>query len=400
MTTQELIDARKRRILLSIRGYDQTLKLNGKMSLVNIINFIDKSSVPSGDDMADYISGLYNKTTAVLKFASTVAMRKNKRAFQWLQSEHNTQEVWESIRMYATLGHEVYTITEEAMQFMYDKLISKDADPYKYVLFNNEHDFEAKQITLRVGDMLYSALVPTRIASMKRGKSEIQLAVAFGDNFEPIATYNYTLFLDSFNKDGVVTSEREDLGIVCSNKECPYHKASLSPEYSDGSKRVDCTAQDCSKCKAFGNDVLAPLDLLNAVATVIYSYENRQKTTRVINDGTRVDYEPLPLPMCDTPVIIYTDSVNDNEVIVRTVKHSEDYIPGTHASPREHSRAAHKRFNPRTGKKDINVKGCTVNKGYAKTTYEIKTHKRKKVEVEPEITLKGQSMINELLSQI
>lgn len=248
--------------------------------------------------------------------------------------------------------------------------------------------------------MLYSALIPTRAASLRQGNSEIQLSVGFGDTFEPMATYNYTVMFNAFDKEGRVISETEDFGIVCSNRECPYHKASLAPEYSDGSKRVDCTVQDCKKCKAFNSGVLSPLDLLNAVATVVYSYENRQQNTRVINEGAKVEYGALPLPMSDTPVVIYTDTINNNEKVVRIINHDEDYIPGTHASPREHSRAEHMRYNPRTGKKDIHVNGCTVNKGYTKTTYEIKTHKHKKVEKDPEITIKGQSMINELLQSI
>lgn len=361
MTTQELIEARKRRIKLSVAGYDQTLRLSGKMSLMNIINKIDSTSVPSNDDsdaMGNYINSLYNTTTAVLRFANTKAMRTNKRAYQWLQSEHNTQEVWATIRMYALLGAEVYTVSEEAIKYMYDNFISKDSDPYKYVLFNKDYEFE------------------------------------------PMATYNYTVMFNAFDKEGRVISETEDFGIVCSNRECPYHKASLAPEYSDGSKRVDCTVQDCKKCKAFNSGVLSPLDLLNAVATVVYSYENRQQNTRVINEGAKVEYGALPLPMSDTPVVIYTDTINNNEKVVRIINHDEDYIPGTHASPREHSRAEHMRYNPRTGKKDIHVNGCTVNKGYTKTTYEIKTHKHKKVEKDPEITIKGQSMINELLQSI
>lgn len=403
MTTQELVEARKRRIKLSVAGYDQTLKLSGKMSLMSIINKIDSDSVPSNDDsdaMANYISSLYNTTTAVLRFASTKAMRTNKRAYQWLQSEHNTQEVWATLRMYATLGTEVYTVSEEAIKYMYDNFISKDSDPYKYVLFNKNYSFEAKQISLRVGDMLYSAVVPTREASIKQGNSEIQLSVSFGDTFEPMATYNYTVMFNAFDKEGRVISEKEELGIVCSNRECPYHKASLAPEYSDGSKRVDCTVQDCKKCKAFNNGVLSPLDLLNAVATIVYSYENRQQSTRVINDGAKVEYGALPLPMNDSPVAIYTDTINNNEKVVRVINHDENYIPGTHASPREHSRTEHMRYNPRTGKKDIHVKGCTVNKGYTKTTYEVKTHKHKRVEKEPEVTIKGESMINELLQSI
>ena len=104
--------------------------------------------------------------------------------------------------------------------------------------------------------------------------------------------------------------------------------------------------------------------------------------------------------MNDKPVVIYTNTINDVETVIRIINHDEDYIPGTHASPREHSRAEHMRYNPRTGKKDIHVNGCTVNKGYTKTTYEIKTHKHKKVEKDPEITIKGQSMINELLQSI
>lgn len=401
MTTQELVDARKRRIRLSVMGYDQTLKLSGKMSLMNIINKIDSTSVPSNDDsdaMMNYTTSLYNTTTAVLRFASTKAMRTNKRAYQWLQSEHNIQEVWETIRMYALLGSEVYTVSEEAIKYMYNNFISKDSDPYKYVLFNKNYEFDAKQITLRVGDMLYSALIPTREASIRQGNSEIQLSVGFGDTFEPMATYNYTVILNAFDKEGRVISETEDFDIVCSNKECPYHKASLAPEYSDGSKRVDCTVQDCKKCKAFNNGVLSPLDLLNAVATVVYSYENRQQNTRVINEGAKVEYGALPLPMSDNPVVIYTDTINNNEKVVRIINHDEDYIPGTHASPREHSRTEHMRYNPRTGKKDIHVNGCTVNKGYTKTTYEIKTHKHKKNNNEPNTTTKGQSMINNLLN--
>lgn len=400
MTTQELVDARKRRIRLSVMGYDKTLKLSGKMSLKNILDKIDETTIPScnGKEMEKYIDSLFNTTTAVLRFASTRNMRTNKRAYQWLQSEYNTQEVWASIRMYATLDYEVYTVSNDAMEYMNNSILSKSENKYKYLLFNKEHGFEAKEINIRVGDMLYSALVPSREASIKRGNSEIQLAVQFGDNNEPIATYSYYIRIEKFNADGTGLSGLEELNMICSNKQCPYHKASLSVEYADGSKRVDCTPQDCKKCKAFKNGVLSPLDLLLAVETVVYSYENKSQNNRVINNGAKVEYEPLPLPMREEPVVLYTDKLNDSETVIRVIDHNEDYIPGTHASPREHSRTEHMRYNPRTGKKDIHVSGCTVNKGYVKTTYEIKTHKHKKHSKEPEITAKGQSMINNLLN--
>lgn len=409
MTTQELVEARKRRIRLSIAGYDQTLKLSGKTSLMNIINKIDSTTMPNNEaDLGEYIHSLYTTTSNILRFASERAKRLNKRAFQWLQSSTNTEEIWASIRVYATLGSEVYTVSEEAIKYMYDNFISKELEGYntsniydiyasaicKYAMFNKSYDFEAKQITIRVGDMIYSAAIPTKEASIKQGKSDIQLAVSFGDTFEPIATYNYNIGLGLF--DGEVVAESEELNIICSNKECPYHKASLAPEYSDGSKRVSCSAEDCKKCKAFSDGVLSPLDLLNAVATVIYSYENKQNSTRVINEGAKVEYGALPLPMNDSPVIIYTDNIDNNEKVIKIINHNEDYIPGTHASPREHSRVEHMRYNPRTGKKDIHVKGCTVNKGYTKTTYEVRTKKHKNND-EPQMSDLGKQMILDLL---
>ena len=242
MTTQELVEARKRRIRLSIAGYDQTLKLSGKTSLMNIINKIDSTTMPNIEaDLGEYIHSLYTTTSNILRFASERAKRLNKRAFQWLHSSTNTEEIWASIRVYATLGSEVYTVSEEAIKYMYDNFISKELEGYntsniydiyasaicKYAMFNKSYDFEAKQITIRVGDMLYSAAIPTKEASIKQGKSDIQLAVSFGDTFEPIATYNYNIGLGLF--DGEVVAESEELNIICSNKECPYHKASLAP---------------------------------------------------------------------------------------------------------------------------------------------------------------------------
>lgn len=412
MTTQELIEARKREIKSAIRGYDQTLKLNGKMSLNSVLSYIDNSIIPDYNDMSDYISSLHNKVTTILRLANTTAMRKNKRAYQWLQSSRNVQEVWASIRMYALLGDEVFTVTEDAMQYMYDNFLSKELEDcteeniYElyaiyicdYLLLHNSYGAEAKHINLRVGDMLYSALIPTKEATLKEGKSEIQLAVAVGDNDTSTATYNYSIEL--IVEDGYINVDSEALDVLCCNKECPYYKKSNSQEDKDGYKRVDCHTSECQRCNAFGKEVISPINLLKAVATVIYSYENNKKTTRVINEGEKVEYEPIPLPMCDTPVVIYTDSLNDKETIVRVIKRDANYIPGTHASPREHTRAAHMRFNPRTGQKDIPVRGCTVNKGYVKTTYEVRAHKRKKVEAEPDTTLKGQQMLDDLLSKV
>ena len=48
-----------------------------------------------------------------------------------------------------------------------------------------------------------------------------------------------------------------------------------------------------------------------------------------------------------------------------------EYEPkgGHHASPCEHERSSTMRYNPKTGEKDIYVRGCTVNKGKPKTHY-------------------------------
>ena len=230
------------------------------------------------------------------------------------------------------------------------------------------------EFIMRYGNELYYVMLPS-MGSIAHGDKEIQVVVCDCDDPKPMAIYGYSCIVHSLDDKMNPVAETEDIKVMCSNKSCASYKACLARAYEDGSKEVNCSPQLCDKCEAFKGDVVSPYKLLEAVKPVMFAYKNRTQSSRVINEGAPVHYEPLPLPESDKDIVIYADAECKHEEIIRIVNHDENYIPGTHASPREHERKAHYRYNRKTGLKDIRVRGCTVNKGHTKTSYTVKNHK-------------------------
>lgn len=372
LTTQELIDKRKETIRRHCRGYDSSLKLSGTSSFIGILDWLDKQHITEESYISGISDTIKSKIRQTMQVASMKAARmNNQRAFAWLDNTHNYEEIYASVREYTMLNITVFSIDKETVREFSES--HKGEGIYTNIIDKSHEDLFSEFI-MRYGNTLYHVILPS-IGSIEHKDKEIQASVCICDDSEPMAVYNYNCAVHSLDDKMNPVAETERLHVMCSNKSCASYKACIARAYEDGTKEVDCSPQLCDKCEAFKGDVVSPYKLLEAVKPIMFAYKNRTQSSRVINEGAPVHYEPLPLPESDKDIVIYADAECKNETIIRVINHDENYIPGTHASPREHERKAHYRYNKKTGLKDIKVRSCIVNKGHTKTSYTVKNHK-------------------------
>ena len=371
LTTQELIDKRKETIRRHCRGYDSSLKLSGTSSFIGILDWIDKQHITEESINAISIS-IKNKFDAAIHMANMKASRmKNQRALEWLHNSNNCSEVFASMGEYRILNTTVFSINKETVDKF--SVTHKNDGVYKNIIDETNEEFVFEFI-VRYNNTLYHVLLPS-LGLIKHKEHKLYTSICMCDDNEPVAVYNYSCKIHSLDDKMNPIAETEDLKVMCSNKSCASYKACMARAYEDGTKEVNCSPQLCNKCDAFKSDVVSPYKLLEVIKPVVFAYQNRTQSSRVINEGAPVHYEPLPLPESDKDIVIYSDAECKSETIIRVINHDANYIPGTHASPREHERKAHYRYNKKTGLKDIKVRSCIVNKGHTKTSYTVKNHK-------------------------
>lgn len=355
MEYRSLIDSRKRQIRKVTKGYDSTLKLKGKGYLTNILDRLDEDT--------SYSLELSKKDVSrILSIATMTANRtNNKRLQNFLNDTNTTLEIWGTVENYISLNKTLFVVNQDDIK-AFENLGLKETEKLTglHSLVESASNNDFKEFNIVYNNMLYHAVFED---------ADVQLAVMFGDDYIPEACYTYTVNI-STHETGELKYTEKDLAVVCSNTKCAYYKATLGKAYEDGSKRVSCTAIDCDKCNAF-TDVLRPNELFTVCKATAYAYVNKQSNkakTEVVNAP---DYQPLPLPESDKDVVIYIkDLTENNDETVKVKIYDENYVPGTHASPREHMRSeciVHYKSG-KIGKR----KACIVNKGKTKTTYIVK----------------------------
>lgn len=362
--SKDLVEARKRTIRHELRGYDSSLKLKGTSSFENILNKIDK-------DSSIKLESLHNDAIRCGRLALYSAERtKNGRAKQFLNNQTNLDRIFSGIREYWSFSKVLVELTENALNEFRSINGNKDLAKVLYDSFRRTTDdiTDAYIMNIIFDGGLYKCYIDEN--ENNKELMGVELAQGFDLDNVPEATYNYAFLVDS-NK-GIVS---DNLKMICSNKKCVYHKTSLDKEFEDGSKEVYCSVADCEKCEAFKNS-LSPNKLLEVFAATLFAKTNRELGTKreVINTP---NYQPLPVAESNKDVIIYIDSIHDsNNRETKTKVYDENYIPGTHASPREHTRRG-TTVTLKNGK-TFERKGCIVNKGHEKTTYVIKARTDKK----------------------
>ena len=261
----------------------------------------------------------------------------NKQA-NWLMK--NSTLILRELYLYKKLNSSVIRVDDSLYDWMKEQNIGD------YILNNDLSNYY--EILFIYKETLYSVVI-------HNDNVEIQLLICTS---EKVPNPSYGLV----HKLGVDT-----LKVICNNSKCPRWTQSFNKPYIDNSKECDCSVSDCQKCGFFEkSNRLEPMKALDFANAILYILSNRESKG---NSDKREVYEHLPLPQREDDVVIYYGG---------TVKHREitssgcDGIVRSHASPREHIRKGTMRYNPKTGKKDIKVRGCVVNKGVTKTSYTLK----------------------------
>lgn len=379
MTSSELIDSRKRVLIGQLKGYDSTLKLKGNNSFFSIMQDID-----SGKYIEYGERSLYDRLSKVEAFAILKCERTNNmRAKKFITAQKTLDEIHDIIGEYVSLHSDIYTLSEDEVKY-FESIANTEKDRLDIVIDTfkslclNKYEF----IT-----MYNSRLYSCKIYNSDDNINGISLDVwvSYSDKDIPTSAYRYRLTIDKNNTEEIT----RDMTNLCLNKGCVFHKTSPYEEYVDGSKEVLCTNEDCKKCDAF-KDTLRPDELVTVACAVLYAISLRNSSTRVeIENAPK--YEPIPLPESDKDVVIYLDKYYDEIRKTRVKVYDDNYIPGTHASPREHIRKSC--IVHRKNGKTFERKGCIVNEGHTKTSYTIKATKRSK----ENLTKKPEDYIRELL---
>lgn len=344
-----------------VLAVDNTCHLKGINKFSYIFKMIDNGEISIEDNE--------KLEKEVSKRANYALLVCNKRMKNWLKSSIDRKELVRIFEAYLRMNQAVVSIDNDTV----DQVLEKHDFTKDGVYENIIGDGIPKALNFGMNNILYYVGIIT-----DSDKITLKL-VPLADETNDMATYDYVCEIMEMDSKKNPIVEKEYFYCECNNKNCAYYKASLAKEKIDGKKEVSCSMSDCEKCQAFKNSsIVSPMRALKIVNVIGYSFKNNYTATRVINEGSKVEYGMLPVRQSDKDVIVYADRVNDNEIVVRTINRDEDYMPGTHASPREHTRREHMRYNPKTGLRDIHVRGTIVNKGHDKTNYSVRVHKDRK----------------------
>lgn len=347
-----------------ILAIDNACHLKG----INKISYIFKM-IDDGEIGIEDTEKLEKEVSKRANYALIIFNKRNKRLKNWLGANLDKKGITRIFNTYLRMNQAVVSIDNDTVDQVLEKHDFTKDGVYENIIWNGI----PKTLNFGMNNILYY------VGIVKSDDKTILKITPFVDETNDMAVYEYRCEIMEMGSKKNPIVEKEYFQCECSNKNCAYYKASLAKEQADGAKEVSCSMSDCEKCQAFKNSsIVSPMRALKIVNVIGYSFKNNYTATRVINEGSKVEYGMLPVRQSDKDVIIYADRVNDNEIVIRTINRDEDYMPGTHASPREHTRREHMRYNPKTGLRDIHVRGTIVNKGHDKTNYSVRVHKDRK----------------------
>lgn len=370
---RDIIQRQKDKITRELKGYDSSLRLKGN-SLVSILNKIDSDTSITDEK----IGKLYNIWYNSIVFATNSGRIKRAQA-EWIMN--NITNIRVLLKTYARLNSSVYHVDESLINWFEKEVPQNGVDDFKDI---NENDlgffifeYRSRIYTVEIypegGDMIESRCI--MIGLTNDGNEANSCCFSYGCS----TSKEYGLL-------------KECLLVECNNTKCPRYKQALGKVYNHDFKDVSCSVEDCDKCGMFSrSNQLSPNDALTVAKAIYKCILHRDNSTNSYGSFERKEYEHIPRPQRSDDVVIYfggNKEERDKKLFEKlSMNSNQGGIVDSHASPREHirhngSRRETMRYNPKTGKKDIKVRGCekvsdcVVNKGNTKTTYKLKERKK------------------------
>ena len=323
-----------------IIGYDNSLS-SPKAKLSSILDSID-----SNPDISN--STIHNQFNLVLRTIGFYLLRKKQQSkAQWLQD--SAKEILHMLYVYKCLKQTIIKVDNSLLAWY----TSSEYDNSNNLLDGNEESF----IFIN-NDILYY---------VDKMSKDLEVSVLFSSPNPGKPGYNI-----------LHKSDSDTLRMLCNNKSCPRWKNAINKAYDDGSKYCSCSIADTQKCGYIHKcGILEPIDALDMTSAIIYCMHNR---TYNANENKRdsSEYEHIPRPERLDDVVVYYGFTPEKH---RTLNSELSPIPGSHASPREHSRRGGNRrgYYRKDGTyvRPTTFKATTVNKGHTKTSYILKESKKK-----------------------
>ena len=336
----KVIEEHKHYIRNCMKGFDATFGAK-KTSLTGILNDIDADTSIQESEIHRRYNVFYNLTLLNLR-----RKKRGSNQADWLIS--NSEMLLRELYLYRRLNDSVIRVDDSLYKWSQtqdigDYMLNTDLSNYDEVLFMHN-------------DTLYSVSVNSNYV-------EIQLLTS---SSEKVPNPSYSL---------IHKKDVDSLKVICNNDKCPRWSQSFNKPYNDNSRECNCSVSDCQKCGFFEKtNRLEPMKALDFANIILYILNSREYS----NEGSkRDDYEHLPMPQREDDVVIYYGGTPPKKHDRYPKEINDSGIVRSHASPREHTRRGTMRYNPKTGEKDIKVKGCVVNKGHTKTSYILKERQSK-----------------------
>lgn len=343
---QAILDARES-IVREFKGFDNSYRVNKKISLMSLLNEIEMNPSINDTDINRKFNIWYN--TACL-----YTRKKSSSMYNHLVNSVNL--LTELLAMYKTTYSTIYKADKSFLDWWFEKskTIESDLKPMESDLryyMNNEYymlEYEGRIYCLYKNDEGHIIRVLQRFESSK-------------------INWEYTASSEGF----MCTAH-------CSNSSCPHYKSSNGETYQDGFRKVFCSLDDMRKCNLSNSGVAHPFDIEFIFEGIAWLMQNREHSK---SSEKRDDYEHLPKPERVNDVVVYFGVVKKPKALpFKVVGNDERKIfPDSHASPREHVRRGGNRraYTRKDGVKvrATTVKSTIVNKGHTKTTYKIKESK-------------------------
>ena len=373
-TCEQLIEERKRYIESHVKTLDNLLKLKGKNQLTYILNMIKSNEI---DESFDLETELNKRVKLGFK---TLDIQRKYKEYSRAKEQYDNHAPITLLDEYKSLCGTVFNISNDldhnslSLDNAYS-IINRITNKYRL----GEEDYYT--IAFNHKDKLFIASTCYR---------KIPVVVGYENEYEPTRFEGERKTLEIVGGCGDKTSDfrieivlfKDSIEVaeecyMCNHSDCPkFAKIAINKIFSgyrssDNSTVILCDKEDICKCDNFKN-VLNPYNAIKIYALLLQAYDNRsyKKTSAdYVREmlGEKVERTlTLPTTTSDKNVIIYVDrqcKLSNNNCALGT-KHK------SHASPREHERAGCE-VHYASGKVGTR-RGCTVNKGQTKTTYEVR----------------------------
>lgn len=372
----ELFEAERSNIRRELTMYDSWFKNCGKNTFKNLLNDIDKGKASQED--------IFRRVTAILQIAILSNRIKNSKAKELLHTQGKLDAILTMIQRYKVSYSYVYVVDRSDLEY-FDALLDEgfiDEAKELYDLFGTDTENMSFAMNIVCNNNLYFCVVPNLHYNGKHKDAYRSISLYSSDSRmttleEPIYTAEVGLSAEHKRLE-ITYKNTATMSTSDTCKNCKQCKDNLVDEFDDGSRRIKCNWIETNKCKAFSNR-LRPEELLQSVLAVVYAFNHRNE---YVENKERSNIKLLDSQTKENnnSVIIY---IRDTLEEVRRIR-GEHRTGVSHVSPREHQRKGCM-VRYKSGKIGYR-KGCTVNKGKEKTTYEVRVSKKVKNRINNEDT--------------